>query len=357
MHIRYVIGRAEEPQPPRVLASGKLSTAKGQDTTRRLYREACQRMDQPVSPELDAHLGTRDLRAWTYRLDTWAAPGDIGQALLEAAQVGRAMRRATAHGAVPPRNAWGCDRCPWSVHCENDASASDLGAWFGVVPGRPATEIRRKAGRGSYALRRDQPGAVVSPSEMRAWHTCERKWFLEYAQRLAPSEHRGFGPMVRGTVVHAGCQAGLEAERAGGMIGPAVHMGIADAIAEAADSFALSDDESRQAVLDLEGPAVDCSLRMIGEALVAEGSAGRMEVLEVEQRRIVRAPRSNTWITGQPDAIVRHPETGRLCVVEFKTSGSKDLERVAEGYRRNPAAHFYGALITAGQVPAEEKRR
>ena len=212
---KYVFGRVAIPKPFTVLKSGKLSTNKNQDTTAGVYHQACVDHDVPVDEELYTHLINRDRRAWSGEVDWIMHPDEIAFACAEAANVSRRMR---AEGtSMPPRSVSSCRMCDWSRYCKTDPQGNHA-SWFGVR--QRGNEYSGAAS--SYKLPDrtiDKDSSfILSPSQMRGYMACPRKWYLSYKLGLEPakSEWRKVSARTYGTLVHEGCailgEAAMKAE-------------------------------------------------------------------------------------------------------------------------------------------------
>lgn len=362
MRVRYVIGRAAMPKPPRRLKAGKLSTAKEQDTMAWLYEAAAYEEGQPPDGALMEHLQDRDRNAWAYRLDIWSSQQRRDAALTDAAKTTKQMTKAEA---MPPRNPWGCDRCDWRRICEEDASGYHVFDNPSVVEGRPATRIGIKYNpRVTHWLNRSKPGRVVSPSELYSWNHCQRRWFFEYGKRYQiDKEWRFYEARARGTIVHAIAEELLHdwatfspmlqrpswrvgADMMGtlafmdGAIKPRIVETLERIEAEAGSGFEPS------AISEAMPGYLRAAWDMVSLAM-----EGIDRVEEVERRRLMKLAGTNRWITGKPDAVLRD-KNGAVVVLELKTSAGTNLERAAERYRTNPAVDLYAAMIQEGQ-PAQ----
>ena len=99
----------------------------------------------------------------------------------------------------------------------------------------------------------------------------------------------------------------------------------------------------------IAGPQVQ-AIADRAHAMFALAMDGVAEVIEHEQRRIMRMPGTKKWLHGIPDAVVRMDD-GRIAVVEYKTTSTqKDLPKVGDGYSTNPSVHLYAALVQSGQL-------
>ena len=362
MRVRYVIGRAAMPKAPRRLKSGKLSTAKEQDTMAWMYQAAAVEEGQQADQNMLEHLQLRDQAAWAYRLDIWSSLERRNAALVDATKTTKQMRNA---GPMPPRNPWGCDRCDWRRICEEDPTGYHILDNYSVIAGRPATRIGIKYNpRVTHWLNRSRAGRVVSPSELYSWNHCQRRWHFEYNQRLqVEKEWRFYEARARGSIVHAVAEELLLdwqtfkplLQRPSWLVGAEMPSKIEQLKFEMMPRIA----STLQRIEDEAGSSFEPSA--IAEAmpgyfrtgwdLVALAMEGIESVEEVEQRRLIKLEGTNRWLTGKPDAVLRD-KNGALVVLELKTSASTGLERAAERYRTNPAVDLYAAMIQEGQ-PAQ----
>jgi len=362
LRIRYVIGRAEMPKPPRRLKDDKLSTAKAQDTMGWLYEAAAYEAGHAPDSDLLEHLQGRDQSAWAYRLDIWSSADRRNSALADAAKMTKQMRNAEP---MPPRNPWGCDRCDWRRICEEDPTGYHILDNHSVIAGRPASRIGiRYNPRVTHWLNRDKPGRVVSPSELYSWNHCQRRWAFEYKQRLQiDKEWRFYEARARGTIVHAIAEELLldwqtfepllkrPSWRVGAEMPDKIDQLKREMLPRIAPTLERIEEEAGSgfepsALIESFDGYMRCGWDMV--ALAMEGIES---VEEVEQRRLIKLEGTNRWMTGKPDAVLRD-KNGALVVLELKTSATTDLARAAERYRTNPAVDLYAAMIQEGQ-PAQ----
>tara|TARA_R100001163_G_scaffold12051_2_gene11204 strand:+ start:8472 stop:9542 length:1071 start_codon:yes stop_codon:yes gene_type:complete len=351
--IRYVLGRPVAPALPKVLKGGKVSTDKRADTTTALYVETCKENGEEPKEEYVAHLADRDSVSWVHRCDMFCPDDLMNSALYDAQQYQRAISKSPL---LPPKNAFACEMCSWRSHCEGDPMASGVSSWPNVEEGRAPTELRVKYGRTVRTLSRDRRGFVVSPSELRAFAKCNRLWALEYRWRMRQvSEGPKALSRVRGSLTHAALEMLAKAHQAkasGGKLDGPTSLTVTDLVVElrlqviglydsgqiATETYVeLVDDRSLEAMAER-------AAEMFGLAM-----ADVSEIIEFEQRRIIKMPGSKKWLHGIPDMVVRL-KSGRVAVVEYKTtSKTKNLPALADRYRTNPAVHLYAALVRFGQ--------
>mgnify|MGYP003624819281 CR=1 FL=1 len=219
--------------------------------------------------------------------------------------------------------------------------ALHVSEWLDVQEGRPASPLAVKHGRTTYRISRTRPGFVVSPSELRAFMTCPRLWFLEYCRRVQRrKEGKKALPMIRGSLTHEALRI-LTSNPEANLV-TEVGIMVKDLVTAGSLDF------EAQAELLAEGQVQAIADR--SHAMFALAMEGVAEVVEHEQRRIMRMPGTKKWLHGIPDAVVRMDD-GRLAIIEYKTTSTKkDLPKVGDGYSSNPSVHLYAALVQSGQL-------
>jgi len=218
--------------------------------------------------------------------------------------------------------------------------ATHAGQWLDVAEGRPPTPLAVKHGRNTYRIKRERLGFVVSPSELRSWLTCPRLWYLEYARRLRRVvESKKALPRLRGSLTHEAIRLLTKNPNVD------LRLEVELAIKELAEAGALEYDAQSELIAADQVEAIADRARSMFDLAMS----GVAEVIEYEQRRIMRMPGSKKWLHGIPDAVVRM-EDGRLAVIEYKTTSYKNLPNVADGYRTDPGVHLYAALLQHGQL-------
>jgi len=221
--------------------------------------------------------------------------------------------------------------------------AQHIEDWMDVVDAKEPSEIRIKYGRTSKVLRRDRRGFVVSPSELRTFNKCNRKWVLEYWWRMKIKED-GLSalPLVRGQIVHR-CLDILT--KRDGVTLLDVQTEISVMLMEMLAANEISQDLFAELSQPdyIEGMARrSCEMHTLAMDDVAE-------VVECEQRRVLKVPGTKKWLMGIPDAVVRL-KSGEIAIIEYKTTGRANLSSVADSYRTNPAVHLYAAMVRHGQT-------
>ena len=365
MRIRYVLGSIAWPKEPRRLKSGQLSTDKAQQVMAWQYKAACLADALEMDAETFAAFQERDKAAWGYRLDIWSSSKRQEYALHDAAKLSAQMKVCKG---TPPRNPWNCDRCDWQPVCEDAPSGVHVLDSPQVKAARPPTAVAVKYNpRVIHWLNRDKPGRVVSPSELRTWATCQRKWWFEYARRLGIDKSwKGYRSRARGILAHGVAELLLlnwdqhreQYQQPSWRVGA----DMAGHVDDLGQQFGSELAPTLERIKDEAGPdfsQIDldedlrCCLRA-GWDMVALAMEGIKEVVEVEQRRLLKLDGSNRWISGKPDAILRDMN-GAPVVLELKTTASSSLAAMAERYRSNPAVDLYAAMYNQGQ-PAQQKK-
>ena len=345
MLIRYVLGRPAAPDKPQVLKNGKISTNKLRDTTADIYLEVCDELGQAPDEGYVEHLRKRDAESWVYVYEMFANDEMLNASVYDAQHYQKAIAKAPA---LPPKNAFECERCSWRSHCEGDPMALGVDQWTNVERSNAPSELRVKYGRTMRKLSRERQGFVVSPSELRSFARCQRLWALEYAWRYRQvKEGPKAAPRIVGSVVHNVLELLAKAWREGHA------MTEHDALVEL-----------RLELMELlqNGAIDEAVFHELIEPWTLQAMANRafemfqlamkdvVEIVEIEQRRILKMPGSKKWLHGIPDMVVRL-KSGQLAIVEYKTtSRTKNLPSLADRYRTNPAVHLYAALVRFGQL-------
>tara|TARA_R110002126_G_scaffold79364_2_gene196980 strand:- start:1150 stop:2205 length:1056 start_codon:yes stop_codon:yes gene_type:complete len=342
---KYVFGRVAIPKPFTVLKSGKLSTNKNQDTSAGVYHQACVDHDVPVDEELYTHLIARDRRAWSGEVDWIMHPDEIAFACAEAANVSRRMR---AEGtSMPPRSVSSCRLCDWSRYCKTDPQGNHA-SWFGVRPrGNEYSGAASSYKLSDRTIDKDS-SFILSPSQMRGYMACPRKWYLSYKLGLEPakSEWRKVSARTYGTLVHEGCAIlGEAAMKATDLhtfrrnnLETIARIGVEAKVNELKQL--LTDEDQDWRIPECTATAV----RMFELATESLES-----VLEVEMRRAFVIPGTRSWVTCQPDLIGRDYE-GDDVIIDYKTSSSQHLDTVADDYLNHPAMFLYAQAWLNGQL-------
>ena len=380
MIVRYIVTRPSMPKEPRETKNG-LSHAKAQDTTAQKYQRVCK--DYGIEPNAETldHLKARDLNAWAVKLDIFSGQ-DKQSAAIKDAIATTAMMRALADtsSGLPPRNAWSCDRCDWREHCAGDPTGASVSRWFGAVKASPASpiEARNVSGMGWRELNRESAGRVVSPSELRSFMTCPRKWSLEYVERMRPRDRKWstMGARIRGIITHAFFEVMLEDwQRMHRPWHPPSWEWPARAFS---DTMNLEDEKAARIAdryFDRISPVIDrCigdldpndpdGLRELRACLPACAKAASDAValatedldmiVGVESTRAIKLPGVSRWVFGTVDDISRRGD--QLVLIELKTTKSTNLDAVAERYRNNVAVDLYAAMIEHGREARRGKK-
>mgnify|MGYP003645164427 FL=1 len=353
--LRYVLARPAIPKQPKHLANGSVSTQKKQDTTAEWYADACKLAGQEMCQETYEHFKERDRRAWSWVMDFPVTQGEAESVTSELGFVPREMRSLTT---VPGRNPWACSRprCDWLDLCHANPSG-DVGDWWGVEPndysGLKGYEITYKNGVKKQLLR-DNPGVVVSPSEMRAFLTCRRKWWFEYAEKCQVARsNTNYGPRMRGIMAHQAAEImarELVSEFPDGFNENIVlHI---SSIPTLKDQFITWCEERFPDVRETEDFLKDRENAFYaGQRMFWKALADMDRVVSIEQRYAVLLPGTKTWVTCQPDIVCQKGED--TYVIDYKTSSSSNLNRTAEDYRYNPALYIYALALTNGYEAME----
>ena len=337
MIIRYVLGRPIPPKEPKVLKSGALSTDVRQDTTLAAYLAACEETQTEPKADFVERLKETDQTAWVFRYDMFCSQEMMNVALYDVACVQKQMAKATPK---PPRNQYACDRCDWRVQCEGDPMAQDTHEWPDIEY-TEATPLRVKYGRTMHSLDRDRWGFVVSPSELRSFMTCQRQWSLSYVWRMR-IKRQGVKSLarVRGSLTHEALRLLAKNQDTD------LHAEIKVMIKEMFDRSEINE----EVLAEIAAPDQVDAICERARSMFDVAMEGVVRIVEFEQRRIVKMIGTKKWLHGIPDAVVEL-EGGQLAVIEYKTTSSrKDLPKLADTFRGNPAAHLYCALVQYGQL-------
>lgn len=344
---KYVFGRVAIPKPFTVLKSGKLSTNKNQDTTLPIYLDACAEHGLEFDQDTFDHFAQRDKRAWLGEVDWIMHPDEIAFACAEAANVSRRMR---AEGAsMPPRSVNSCRMCDWSRYCKIDPQGNHA-SWMGVrARGNEysgAASSYKLAGR---TIDKDI-SFILSPSQMRGYMACPRKWYLSYKLGLEPAkpEWRRVSARTYGTLVHEGCA----------MLGEAAIMGVIslgnlsctsdlETIARLGVETKVKELKQLLTDEDQDWRIPECTATAVRMFKLATESLE--SVLEVEKRRAFVIPGTRAWVTCQPDLIGRDHQ-GDDVIIDYKTSSSQHLDTVADDYLNHPAMFLYAQAWLNGQL-------
>ena len=355
--LRYVLARPAVPREPKRLAKGKVSIDKKQDTTADLYAAACEVADQDICQDTYEHFKQRDRRAWWWVMDF---PVTDGEAQSVASEMGGVTREMRGISSVPGRNPWACTRprCDWLDLCHANPDGN-VDEWWGVetndYSGLREYAFTYKNGQ-KKALKRDKPGAVLSPSELRTFLTCRRKWWFEYvkmAQRVKSKTN--YGPRMRGVMAHKAAE--IMGEMAKPMDlddnlitsiadGDEACTRFADWCCEYMEQFNLDGAEDTTKFL------ADAERSFFAGKLMFKNATRDMDrILSIEQRYAFLLPGTKSWITCQPDIVCQKDED--IYIIDYKTSSSSRLDQVAEDYRYNPALYLYALALTNGYEATE----
>jgi len=346
-HIRYTVARPARPVDPTVLKNGKISVSKAQDTTSIRYVDLCKSLEQEVNKDYLSYLRARDANAWSYTLDI---PVEPGEAESVAANFPWAAKRMRNIRRAPERNPWAChsNYCDWLDLCHADASG-DVDNWWGVgqsdYTGHKSYKLKAAPHRGkegypigkyNKVLEKSKNGVVVTPSEMRCFFTCPRKWWFEYAkQKRVMCNYDKFSPRLRGILCHSA------AERYGN------GNESFDEFADESNAYLLS-----QGVTQPETWDEDLLLYWdTGRSMFLDATIDMDEILYIETRFGFVLPETKTWVTCQPDIVCR--KGNDIYVIDYKTSSSKQLNNVADRYRINPSMYLYVLALERGFVLEE----
>jgi len=372
MLVRYIITRPVMPKRPRETKTG-ISHAKAQDTTALAYKRTCEELGEEPNAETYEHLSQRDRGAWAVSMDIFSGRDRQIAAINDAVSTTAAMRAVGKESqGLPARNPWSCDRCDWASHCSGDPVGDSIHQWMGAVAGKPASPIRVSMPNSPQMrkLARTKPGHVVSPSELRSFMTCPRKWALEYVERMRPRDRQWarMGPRVRGVITHAFFEAMLiRWQELGQEFVPSWQWsgskwGSPEDHLEAgaknlADSY-LDDIKSTvdRCIGDLdpndhEGlrELIACIPACAKAAHDAAGLAttGIDEIIGIEKTKAIKLPGVSRWVFGIADAIAKKGD--QTILIELKTTSTAQLDSMAERYRNNVAVDLYAAMIEHGR--------
>tara|TARA_R110002051_G_scaffold15110_2_gene47708 strand:+ start:1325 stop:2410 length:1086 start_codon:yes stop_codon:yes gene_type:complete len=354
---RYIFGRVAKPKPVRVLKDGSLSLARNQDTSVHMYVNTCANLGIEANQGFIDHLAHRDRHAWSSEID-WMMTGDaIEHAMSEAKEIGTRMKRE----AWPyPRSVAACRLCDWKTYCSSNP-AGDISNWYGV---RARAGDYSGAGKtykveGRPGLLDSSKAFIVSPSQLRSYMMCPRQWAFSYKHNLEPERTPWSRVSARtyGTLVHEGCAAlGREWMSWDDLnnyidyeVGKSSASEQMDVIRNAIEAKIV---ELKQHISDEDqdwkvDECVDTAHRMFYLA-----TRGLQVIKEVEQRRIFRVPGTYMWVTCQPD-LVGEDIHGNTVVIDYKTSGSLNLDTVSDNYLNHPAMFLYAHAYKAGHLVEE----
>lgn len=348
---RYVCGRVAEPQPPRVLASGKLSHAKNQDMSALSYVRGCIAHGEEPRSEVAEHYEQRDKTAWSHVLEF---PIDIPMmeaAINELEEVAIRMRR---EDTVPPRNMNNCRLCQFKELCHSDPKG-DINNWWGLGPRDSSYSGAAKKFCFDDAYRRAitrRTGKLISPSEARTYMACPRKWWIEYKHGLAIQREPWNSVKARtlGSMTHAGCEAiGRTLRWPGRYSLNKLHLATDELRNHALTGvieYIMNDESSTaEAKIEMKSQAETCA--NVAYGLVMRAVEGMEKVLHVEQRFAFRIANTHTWVTCQPDLVGLSPG-GRAVLVDYKTTSSSQLDKTAQNYLNAPAMMAYAYAIHNG---------
>lgn len=337
-NIRYVLARTALPKAPKILQSGRVSAHKQQDTSLNRYLDTCAALEQEPDEGMAAHLKERDRFTWVHSIDFPVTEEEAHDTTKELADVAKTMRSMKNKGTPPPRNLWACNspyKCDWSELCHSNPEG-DIENWWGIkansYDGLATFEARRK--KGSHAkIRLDRASTnMVSPSELRCFMTCPRKWHFEYV-KLAERErmsYRSQGARFRGTLAH------LSAE---------LH-----ALNKESDYIVYANQLVEDHWLEEEASTVEEDIiigQAVGKKMFERATHDARTILHVEQRMAVIMPKSKVWLVNKPDLVTR-TNSGEIMVIDYKTTSFTRLDRKAEEFRNNPALYLYAWALMKG---------
>ena len=352
---RYVCGRVAVPNPPRVLASGKLSHAKNQDMSAKSYTLGCIDNDEEPKADVVEHYEQRDKTAWSHVLEFPIDIGMMESAVKELQEVAIRMRR---EDSAPPRNMNNCRMCQFKELCHSDPSG-DIENWWGLGPRDTNYSGAANKFRFDDAYRRTikrKTGKLISPSEARTYMACPRKWWIEYKHGLAIQREPWNSVKARtlGSMTHAGCEAigrAVQVEKGYGMKYDLrrLHMVQYELEQKALTGvieYIMNDTSTTpEAKMEMKSQAETCAI--VAMRLFDKATEGLKSLLHIEQRFAFRIPSTHTWVTCQPDLVGLSPG-GRAVLIDFKTTSSSQLDKVAQNYLNAPAMMAYAYAIHNG---------
>jgi CRISPR/Cas system-associated exonuclease Cas4 (RecB family) len=346
---RYVCGRVAMPQPPRILASGKMSHAKNQDMSAASYKEWCMFHEEEEKEDVVEHYTERDKTAWYHTLEFPIDIGMMQSAVQELEEVAIRMRR---EDTAPPRNMNNCRMCQFKELCHSDPSG-DLENWWGLGPRDSNYSGAAPRFRFDDAYRRTitrKTGKLISPSEARTYMACPRKWWIEYKHGLAIQREPWNSVKARtlGSMTHAGCEAVGRAVK-GKYDLRQLHMVQYELEQKALTGvieYIMNDTGTTpEAKMEMKSQAETCAL--VAGNLFGRAVEGLKSLLHVEQRFAFRIPKTYTWVTCQPDLVGLSPG-GRAVLIDYKTTSSSQLDKTAQSYLNAPAMMAYAYAIHNG---------
>tara|TARA_R110002012_G_scaffold121428_2_gene270846 strand:- start:130 stop:1164 length:1035 start_codon:yes stop_codon:yes gene_type:complete len=339
---RYIFGRITKPKDIRILSDGSLSHARNQDTTAKIYTEACARHEIEPAPNTLKHLIERDKHAWMYTSEYPISGHDIDYAIEEATEIVSKMRKQLPPG---PRNSEHCFMCDWKMFCQNDP-AGEILEWIGVTnrDNYSGTQDVFKVTGYSRDLSRNST-FITSPSGMAAYLQCPRKWLFSYKYKKSPEKTawESVSPRMLGTLAHAGAetialfwkgminQQMLEERREEAIINTAGELGS-------------------ELLPHLKEHAPHAF--KVGEQMFNEATKDLKEILHIEQRFIFRLPHCYSWVTCQPDLVGKDTH-GNLVVVDYKTTGHQALASKASNFLNRRAMALYAHSVIHGKLVEE----
>ena len=350
-YIRYIVGRTKKPKAPRILKSGRVSSSRDQDTTFDLYMKACEETGTVPDDKLGSHLNNRDITAWIYSVDFPVMYSEAENMAREIASI--ATRRMRRESEVPPRNPWSCHapfRCDWLELCHSDPSGN-IDEWWGIGKSdySGVKDYKIKMDNGIWKeLDRSKPGAVVSPSEVRCYLDCPRKWHFEYVKKARRYDlpFKRYSARFKGNMTHLAAELTARHFKENSDI-PSIKQVAIPYFLEIEEmtkdmEFEISRDELHE--------EADTCLR-VGYKMAQNALADANRILHIEQRMAVVIPGTKTWLTCQPD-LVTETNDG-ICITDYKTTSQSRLDQVAEGYRYNPAMYLYALALESGRPMME----
>ena len=119
----------EAPKPARILASGKVSHAKDQQTTPALYAAACEATG--VAPDLET-LAALGERRWQARHEVFLTTAEIDEAGVQLASMGRLVHLMDCGVLFPIRNPsqFRCPSCAFREICADPSDVELVDAFF-----------------------------------------------------------------------------------------------------------------------------------------------------------------------------------------------------------------------------------
>lgn len=351
--IRYALARPVLPGTPKILKNQKVSSDKRQDITAQSYAEACTSADQEVNQETYEHLKERDKYAWSYRMDFPITEEDVESITNELVWAPRAMRR---NRSVPGRNPFGCrnPNCDWLDLCHANPDGN-IEEWWGTVDsdydGIQSFRLKDTHGRKApnKILTREKPGSSVSPSELRTYMRCQRKWWFEYVKRKKiDKSYSHYSARLKGTFCHLAAELiGKAAMKTPRELWdtlknePLLLRKYTEQAQELLGNF--SEEDKATAMKDIWNGWC------VGHELFRIGMEGLTGILHIEERFAFLWPGTKTWMTCKPD-LVAHDEWGNIYIVDYKTTSNAKLNQVAEGFRYNAAPYFYAGALEHGYL-------